>query len=104
MRHTIIIGTTLAALTFVIATPQIASGQYTDGRQLAKVASIGVLVSDSLDNRDCVTNPDTLKTEAELILRRSGIAVGGERFSHSLVVGIFGFQTSQGLCVVGIDV
>lgn len=100
MNRTTIISTALATIMLVISIPERASGQYTSSMQLSKVSAIQVYVEDSVDADDCVSNPDTLQIEAELVLRRSGIAVTDGLDSHSFSISIVGYQTESSLCVV----
>ena len=100
MNRRTIISTALAAAVLVISIPERASGQYTSAMQLSKVSAIHVYVEDSVDADDCLSNPDTLQTEAELVLRRSGIAVTYGLDSHSFSISIVGYQTRSSLCVV----
>ena len=100
MNRRTIISTTLAAVMLVISTPERTSGQYTSAMQLSKVLAIQVSVYDSVDADDCLSNPNTLQTEAELVLRRSGITVADRLDSHSLAISIFGYQTPSDLCIV----
>ena len=68
--------------------------------QLSKVDGVRVLVR--ADVRDgCLNNPDALKTEAELALRRSGIKFVDYDASHSLHMNVMGYETTDG-CVATI--
>jgi len=65
--------------------------------QFAKVKSIQVTVADKVAD-GCLPQPNTLKVEAELILRRSGIAVveTGDGFPHRLRIAAVGAEIKQG--------
>lgn len=85
---------------FCIWAPHEAYGQYVDGAQLAKVSEINVRIANDLEDRDCLFDPDTLETEAELVLRRSGIAVRESHVgNHIFMISIAGYKTSNDLCV-----
>ena len=91
----------LAVLIFVISMPHPTSGQSAFDTQLAKVTTIHVEIIDDVDNDNCVSDPNTLRTQAEFVLRRSGIAVGDEGdLNHDLLISINGRQLQNGSCVV----
>jgi hypothetical protein len=61
----------------LMATGAASGGYYNDKDELAQVQEIDVVVDDSVKD-GCLRVPNILKVEAELILRRSGIAVVDE--------------------------
>ena len=82
----------IVALVPLLALPvSDARGQYFDEHQLARVERIHLLLEDGVKD-GCLPRPDVLKTEAELILRRSGIQVEAGRDSHTLQLTPTGFQ------------
>ena len=78
------------AVLLLLTTP--AAAQFYDERQLAKVEAVGVIVGDYLGD-GCLPQPNALKVEAELILRRSGIKVAR---GHTLDISATGFAISGG--------
>ena len=56
------------------STSAIAEGSYQDANELRLVRAVSVYVEDLVSD-GCLSNPNALKVEAELILRRSGISV-----------------------------
>ena len=79
-----------------------ASAYFYSEDQLPYVEEVVVSVAD--DVRDgCLPQPTTLKTEAELILRRSGIKVLDEETprSHKLLINPIGQLTSNGISCFG---
>lgn len=89
-----------------------AKGSYQSDDELGLVKSVLVVVEDNTKD-GCLPQPNALKTEAELILRRSGIAVVEQRTGtygeYTLVITPFGFETysrsEQGLgCTVNLGV
>ena len=78
--------------------------------QLEKVKAVEVSVIDGVKD-GCLPNPRVLKTEAELILRRSGIEVEAGLTSHTLQISATGFElkrgstrTPVGTCVAALEV
>lgn len=63
-----------AAVLACLILPQAAQAANVDEEQLPKVARIFVQVADGVTG-GCLPSPNVLQVEAELILRRSGIAV-----------------------------
>ena len=88
----------ILALLFV---PQKVRALYYDEDQLRKVKEISIVVQDNVKH-GCLPSPKTLKVEAELVLRRSGIAVR-ERLAfngeHLLFITVSG--AADGLTCVG---
>ena len=66
-----------------------------DARQLAKVKAVEVLITDKVID-GCLPRPSILKTEAELVLRRSGIEVEAGLASHLLTISVVGFELTRG--------
>lgn len=82
--------------------------QYYDQDQLAKVKEIRVFVEDNVTD-GCLPRPIVLRTEAELILRRSGIRLESSLDSHMLLIKATGFELKQvgtpiGACTASLDV
>jgi hypothetical protein len=84
------------------ATGTIAANFYPS--QLKKVKSFEVEIVVDLDG-GCLDNPDALKTEAELVLRRSGIKVVQNEFSgHFLTIHVIGCAIGDGcLAYIGLQ-
>ena len=91
-----------AAVLLFAASPAVA--QYYNEAQLAKVKEVHVAVQDSVGD-GCLPQPDALKVEAELILRRAGIKVAPSwtPASHSLSIWGVGYAWGGGCTVVLID-
>ena len=68
-----------------------ASANYFSLNQLPKVEAIKVVVQPGVTG-GCLGNPDALKTEAELVLRRSGIKVVEINSSHTLNISVIGLR------------
>ena len=98
-------------LLVLLATP--AAGQnFSDAEQLSKVKAVRVVVIDHV--RDgCLPNADALKTEAEQVLRRSGIEVveTDDGTPHQLLIAIVGGEMKRkgekgpiplGACTAGV--
>ena len=82
-----------AAVLLFAASPAAAGGFY-DKDQLAKVLQVLVVVEDDVRGV-CLPQPDALKVEAELILRRSGINVVEKDLwarAHTLQINVNGTQ------------
>jgi hypothetical protein len=77
-----------------------ASAGYFDEEQLPKVQAIQVAV-DADAGTGCLDNPEALKTEAELVLRQSGIKVVEDYSGHFLGITSTGFALTDG-CVATI--
>jgi len=77
-----------------------ARAQYFNANQLRKVKAVEVLVVDGV--RDgCLPRPGILKTEAELILRRSGIKVEAGSNPHKIQIIVTGFELERGETPIG---
>ena len=84
MKITVKAVPTMMAVLLVGFSSTKAFGQrFVDERALDTVRAVRVTTFISVDNsdRNCAPDPDVLKTEAELVLRRSGITVS--RRQHS---------------------
>lgn len=101
----------LAAIVLVI-TAEPAGAQHVSEEQLTKVKALKIVVYDDTSG-GCAPDPDVLKTEAELILRRSGIKVTESLSAHpihAMNIHANGYPVSHGLsvrslsCVVRLDV
>lgn len=89
MRFALVLGVALIA-----TTP--ASAQYASKNQLANVTAVNVFVGDDVKD-GCLPQPNALKTEAELILRRSGIKIAEDSLTiHTLSISIVGFAINGG--------
>lgn len=62
--------------------------------ELRLVSGISVLLSDEV-KRGCLKNPNALKVEAELVLRRSGISVA-DSAPYYLVIAPLGWEMMRG--------
>jgi hypothetical protein len=92
----------LAAVLLFAASP--AGAEFFDENQLAKVKGVHVILINSV--RDgCLPQPDALKVEAELILRRSGIKVLPESDLefHGMQIATVG-TGQRGGCAVALEV
>lgn len=89
------------AAILLMASPVTAAAQYVDVDQLPKVSAVYVSVSDNVKG-GCLPQPNALKVEAELILRRSGIKVVDLHAAgrHRLDINTIGFADSKYRCVV----
>lgn len=84
----------------IAATP--ASAQYFSESQLAKVREVHVFVADDVDD-GCLPHPNTLKIEAELVLRRSGIKTTENKYvGHTYSIVPVGFAIKGG-CAAGLS-
>jgi hypothetical protein len=79
-----------------------ASADYFNPSQLAKVEAVKVAVEANVTG-GCLDNPDVLKTEAELVLRRSGIKVVEDNSGHYLTIEVAGYAIIGG-CSARYDV
>ena len=85
----------IVALVPLLALPvSDARAQYYDEDQLPKVKGIWVFTEDNVVD-GCLPSPGVLTTEAELILRRSGIRVKRNLNFHILAIGATGFELQQ---------
>lgn len=99
----------IIALT-VFSTSAFGEGAYQNEAELSLVREVSVHVKDDVVD-GCLANPNALKVEAELILRRSGITIieGWRKGMHLLLVSAQGWeikttgQTPFGACAVTID-
>lgn len=85
-----LIATVSAVVLICLATsPATSSNGYPE--QLRKVKTVSVFVEDGVKG-GCLPNPNVLKTEAELILRRSGVKVKAELdlWEHNLYINVAG--------------
>jgi hypothetical protein len=90
-----------AAVLLFAASP--AGAQYYDPSQLAKVKEVHVAVDDGVED-GCLPQPNALKVEAELILRRSGIKVVPSRtqLQHNLDIFVIGYAWGGG-CIASVS-
>ena len=96
----------IVALLVVLVQPvSDARAQYfTEEKQLAKVAEIKVAVADHAKD-GCLPRPGILKTEAELILRRSGLQVDDDALRDTLLLTPLGSEIpSTGACAVTLEI
>jgi hypothetical protein len=84
-----------------------AEGAYQSEAELRLVAYVSIDIENGVDD-GCLSNPNALKVEAELILRRSGISVvaldqlGPQ---YLLQINAFGYEIEQtGSCDVALNV
>ena len=103
MKHLVLI---IALAAF--STSAFAEGSYQNEAELRLVQNVSVQIGDEV--RDgCLSNPNALKVEAELILRRSGISITEAR-DHALLITAIGWErkstSGQGLgnCGARLDV
>ena len=66
---------TLIVALAAFSTPAFAEGAYQDEAELRLVPAVSLIITDKVSD-GCLSNPNALKVEAELILRRSGIRIG----------------------------
>jgi hypothetical protein len=95
-----LISTTIIAIGLCFAATGASAG-YFDEDQLPKVQAIQVAV-DADAGTGCLDNPEALKTEAELVLRQSGIKVVEDDSGHYLTIEVIGFAITEG-CVAHIS-
>ena len=92
------------ALAVILWASSIAWAQSADTEQLTKVSSIDVVAGLAFRNvgLDCAPDTNVLESEAELVFRRSGIAVADKEdlLNHDFYIKLTGFKTTGGLCVV----
>lgn len=83
----------------IAATP--ASAQFFSKPQLAKVTEVYVFVGDDVTD-GCLPQPNALKIEAELVLRRSGIKITENEFAGTTYsISPVGFAIKGG-CAAGL--
>ena len=80
-----------------------ASARYFSLFQVQKIEALKVEVEGEL-RHGCLDNPDVLKTEAELVLRRSGIKVVEDNFSHYLKIHVIGYRHLGCSAYIGLKV
>ncbi len=104
MKH-LVLAIALAAF----STSAFAEGSYQNEDELRLVRAVSVWVNDQVKD-GCLPNPNALKIEAELILRRSGISVseGPKPDNYRLVIDSKGFESrldgrGSGACTVNLD-
>lgn len=90
--------TMMAVLLVGLPTAKAFGQRFVDERALDKVPAVRVTTFISGEG-DCAPDPDVLKTEAELVLRRSGIAVAEDSI-HDYHVDLVILRTRSGLCAV----
>jgi hypothetical protein len=90
--------------------PAAADGAYQDAGELRLVRQIEVSV-DAEPNGNCLSQPASLKADAELVLRRSKIVVvnkgSSEKGSYLLTLIVDGFEISEQqpeMCVITIEI
>ena len=89
------------------STSAFAEGSYQNEAELRLVQNVSVGIIDLVKD-GCLSNPNALKVEAELILRRSGISIGST--DHALLITALGWEEqftsgqSLGNCAVRLDV
>ncbi len=96
----------IVALLMVLVRPASdARAQYfTEEEQLAKVVAIKVAVADHVKD-GCLPRPGILKSEAELILRRSGFQVDDDAVRDTLLLAPLGSKIpSTGDCAVALEI
>ena len=103
MKHLVLV-VALAAF----STSAFAKGSYQDENELRLVRAVLVVIEDGVKD-GCLSNPNALKVEAELILRRSGISLSKSDPYYSLVIRPYGWEIkSEGGqpigCVVVLDI
>ena len=77
---------------------------FTEEEQLAKVVEIKVAVADHVKD-GCLPRPGILKSEAELILRRSGFQVDDDAVRDTLLLAPLGSKIpSSGNCAVALEI
>ena len=92
---------TIAAVLFTVLSPPLAFGQkFIAETGLADIPSIRVTSFLTIEDadRDCLRDPRVLETEAELVLRRSGISVA-DRGPFRFAIDIVALRTDSGLCL-----
>ena len=79
-----------------------ASAGYFNSAQLVKVEAVKVKVEETVAG-GCLDNPDVLKTEAELVLRRSGIKVVEDTSGHYLNITVISNAITADACAASLD-
>ena len=103
MKHFVLV---IALATF--STSAFAEGAYQDENELRLVRAVSAFVHDQVID-GCLSNPNALKVEAELILRRSGIRLSKSDPYYRLQISPIGKElkskSGQGLgsCVVAMQ-
>ncbi len=87
----------IAVVLVLLAWSTEARAQYFGKDQLGKVIEVQVVIDGEVKD-DCLPQPASLKTEAELVMRRSGIKVVDKETleSHTLEVNFTGRQLAEG--------
>jgi hypothetical protein len=90
------------------STSAFAEGGYQDGNELRLVRSVMVSVWDEVKD-GCLSNPNALKVEAELILRRSDVGVSEEPLDYRLGITTSGWEIISsrqptGTCMAMVEV
>jgi hypothetical protein len=103
MKHLALV-IALAAL----STSAFAEGAYQNEAELRLVQNVSVKILDEVKD-GCLSNPNALKVEAELILRRSGVRVDGANVMSVLLISVIGWEMRTanqrlGKCVVHTNV
>jgi hypothetical protein len=100
MKHLVLV---IAVVAF--STSASAEDAYQDFFELRLVRDIYVFLEDGVSD-GCLSNPNALKVEAELVLRRSGIVLSNptETEHHGLEIRPLGYELGTGACVVRLDV
>ena len=94
----------LPTLAILLAFANPAAAQFVDNEQLLKVKALEVKVADNVID-GCLSEPNSVKIEAEVVLRRSGIRVTDTDRSHYLYITALGYEISGGCAVSwGIEV
>ena len=93
----------LAILAFLIL-PQAAQAQVFFEQQIPKIDKIFVVYENHVED-DCLPSSSILKVEAELILRRSHIAIAekDDGTPHVLLITVFGSAADGSWCLGDID-
>jgi hypothetical protein len=92
--------TSVLLLLLLLPPPPGAAAQYYSAHQLGKVNEVIVIVESEVDT-ECQVSKDSLKTAAELTMRRSGIKVVETRDAgYTLEIGLIGYELGDVSCVV----
>ena len=101
MKHLVLV---IALAAF--STSAFAEGSYQSADELRLVRAVSVEIRDSVTD-GCLSNPNALKVEAELILRRSNVLVSEEVLDYQLDINATGWEIGRpptGACVVMLQV
>jgi hypothetical protein len=91
----------ICAAAMLAAVP--AYGQFVDEDELALVESVAVYVDDGVKD-GCLPQPNVLKIEAELILRRSAVEVAPGAAAAVIEIVVTGAEHITNWCAVGLRV